>query len=101
MLVKVTKTTGFTKRVLAHDGRANLLVSDREGVQDVPDHPRVHQLISDGVLEKASQPKSEPTAPETTEPEPDTVDEATETTEETEKEPEPKPAPRRRNARKN
>lgn len=89
MLVKVKKTKGFTKRVLAHDGRANLLVSDREGVQDVPDHPRVHQLISEGVLEKASKP------------EPKQETQESETTEATEPEPEPKPAPRRRNARKN
>lgn len=52
--VEVAKTSGYTNRVLAHDGTAGLLVVDKAGTQEVIDHPRVRQLISDGTLKESS-----------------------------------------------
>lgn len=48
----VKKGDKFTNRVLAHDGATGLLVVDKDGVQEVADHPRVRQLISDGTVEE-------------------------------------------------
>lgn len=52
--VEVAKTSDYTNRVLAHDGTAGLLVVDKAGAQEVIDHPRVRQLISDGTLKESS-----------------------------------------------
>lgn len=52
--VESTKTERWTNRVLAHDGRAGLLVVDKEGVQEVVDHPRVRQLIAEGSIKQTT-----------------------------------------------
>ena len=48
MLIEVTKKNDYTNEVMAFDGEIDLLVVDREGIQDVPDDPQVHALISSG-----------------------------------------------------
>ena len=64
MKVEVTKTDGFTNRVLAHDGPTGLLVVDKPGPQEVVDHPRVRQLISTGTLkETKAKVQDEPEDP--------------------------------------
>lgn len=57
--VEVTKTDGYTNKVLAHDGPSGMLVIDKAGAQETVDHPRVQQLIATGVL-KQSTAKVEP-----------------------------------------
>lgn len=52
MLVEVPKKNEYTHEVMAFDGQVDLLVVDREGVQNVPDHPQVHALIAASKLKE-------------------------------------------------
>jgi hypothetical protein len=52
MLVEVPKKNTYTHEVMAFDGEVDLLVVDREGVQNVPDHAQVHALIAASKLKE-------------------------------------------------